>query len=76
MNIHHIQVSDPDIELLHVHWYSPAPDDNAFIVQKEYETELSHTVMVNREEAKQLRDVLDLYLNSLSGQGSSQGETK
>ena len=60
-----IRVTDPDIELLHVHWYTPAPDDNVWIIQKEKETELSHTIMLNRAEAQQLRYVLDEYLNNL-----------
>lgn len=61
-----IKVSDPDIELMHVHWYSPAPDDSAWIVQKEKGADISHAVMVNRSEAKQLRDALDQYLGSLA----------
>ena len=64
MTHHDIVVTDEDIELAHIHWYSPAPDDSCWIVQKEKGTDIAHTLMFNRAEAKQLRDYLDEYLNN------------
>lgn len=56
-----IQLETPndDIESIAVQWYGP---DAVFIIQKERNTGIKHTVLLERSEAIRVRDVLNRFL--------------